>query len=92
MKIDHKESIEDFGNQFAIDSNIDDYWGSNEMLNVFRKCSFKKRNYIIFDQLNPSFSKYYKKLEVEELLKNSGFKKIKTYNRHNYSWFAIAEK
>ena len=32
MKIDHKESIEDFGNQFLVDSNIDDYWGSNEML------------------------------------------------------------
>ena len=62
------------------------------MLNVFRKCSFRKRNYIIFDQLNPSFSKYYKKIEVEELLKDSGFKKIKIYNRHNYSWFAIAEK
>lgn len=62
------------------------------MLNVFRKCSFSKRNYIIFDQLNPSFAKYYKKTEVEELLKESGFKNIKIYHRHNYSWFAIGEK
>ena len=32
MKIDHKESLEDFGNQFAIDKKIDNYWGSNELL------------------------------------------------------------
>ena len=32
MKIDHKESYEDFGDQFLVDSNVDDYWGSDEML------------------------------------------------------------
>ena len=32
MKIDHKESYKEFGDQFIIDSNIDDYWGSKEML------------------------------------------------------------
>tara|TARA_Y100000591_G_C21427397_1_gene495229 strand:+ start:113 stop:301 length:189 start_codon:yes stop_codon:yes gene_type:complete len=62
------------------------------MLNVFKKCSFKKRNYIIFDQLNPSYSKYFKKEEVLSLLKNTGFKKVSIYARHNYSWLAIAEK
>ena len=60
--------------------------------NVISKCSFEKRTYIIFDQLNPSYSKYYTKKEVTELLKNSGFKKIEIYNRYNYSWTAIAEK
>jgi len=60
--------------------------------NVISKCSFEKRTYIIFDQLNPSYSKYYTKNEVTELLKNSGFKKIEIYNRYNYSWTAIAEK
>jgi len=60
--------------------------------NVISKCSFEKRTYIIFDQLNPSYSKYYTKNEVSELLKNSGFKKIEIYNRYNYSWTAIAEK
>jgi hypothetical protein len=51
------------------------------MLKVFRKCSFEKRNYIIFDQLNPSFSKYFKKDELITLLKETGFKKIKI--KHN---------
>ena len=32
MKIDHKESYKEFGEQFMIDSNIDDYWGSKDML------------------------------------------------------------
>ena len=39
------------------------------MLKVFGKCSFEKRNYIIFDQLNPSFSKYFKKQELIIYLK-----------------------
>ena len=32
MKIDHKESYTDFGEQFVIDKNIDNYWGSKEMV------------------------------------------------------------
>ena len=60
--------------------------------NVFSKCSYKKREEIIFDQLNPSFAKYFKKEELEDLLKTSGFKKIEIHNRHNYSWTAVAEK
>ena len=62
------------------------------MLNVLKKCSFEKRKYIIFDQLNPSYSKYYLKDEVKSLLTSSGFKDIEIINRHGYSWTAIAEK
>lgn len=32
MKLDHKESFEDFGNQFTKDKNVDGYWGSIKML------------------------------------------------------------
>ena len=62
------------------------------LLNAFNKFSFEKRNYIIFDQLNPSFSKYYKKEELEKLLRDTGFKNFKIFNRLNYSWLAIANK
>ena len=62
------------------------------MLNVLKKCSFSNRKYIIFDQLNPSYSKYYTKKDVEDLLTKSGFAKFKIFNRHKYSWTAIAEK
>ena len=64
----------------------------NYMINVLKKCSFEKRKYIIFDQLNPSYSKYYTKQDVETLLTKSGFKKFEIFNRHQYSWTAIAEK
>ncbi len=60
--------------------------------NVIKKCSFQKRTYIIFDQLNPSYSKYYSKEEVSTLLKKSGFTKFKIFSRYGYSWTAIAEK
>ena len=62
------------------------------MLEVFGKCSFEKRNYIIFDQLNPSYSKYFTKSEVFSLLKNSGYKDINIKHRYKYSWLAIAKK
>ena len=64
----------------------------NYMINVLKKCSFEKRKYIIFDQLNPSYSKYYTKQDLETLLTKSGFKKFEIFNRHQYSWIAIAEK
>ena len=62
------------------------------MLKIFKKCSYKKRNLMIFDQLNPSFAKYFKKQEVEYLMEKSGFKKIQLVHRHKYSWTVIAEK
>lgn len=62
------------------------------MINVFSKFSYEKRNYVIFDQLNPSYAKYFKKEEIYDLLKNNRFKKIKLYHRHKYSWTAIAQK
>ena len=62
------------------------------IINVLKKCSFEKRKYIIFDQLNPSYSKYYTKSDVEKLLTNSGFINIQLHNRYKYSWTAIAEK
>ena len=62
------------------------------LLNAFNKFSFEKRNYIIFDQLNPSYSKYYKKEDLEKLLIETGFENFKIFNRLNYSWLAIATK
>ena len=56
----------------------------NYMINVISKCSFEKRKFIIFDQLNPSYSKYYSKNEVENLLKKSGFKKWNGQKKMQY--------
>lgn len=59
---------------------------------LFSKCGRTQKKYIVFDQLNPAYSKYYKKKEVIELLTAAGFSSIKMFHRHSYSWTAIAQK
>ena len=75
-------------------SEVDRVFNTNLVgtFNVLKKCSFQNRKYIIFDQLNPSYSKYYTRKDVETLLTKSGFNKFEIINRHQYSWTAIAEK
>lgn len=65
---------------------------SSYINNVFSKCGFKKRKYIIFDQLNPTFSKYYTKNECYDLFERHGFKKIKLKHYNNYSWVVVGQK
>jgi SAM-dependent methyltransferase len=60
--------------------------------NNFMKCNFKMRKYIIFDQLNPTYSKYYLKNEIESLVLSAGFKILSTTHRHGYSWTVISSK
>lgn len=64
----------------------------NYMLNVFAPCGMEKRKYVIFDQLNPAYSKYYTRQGVVDILTTAGFKDILTYHRHGYSWTAICRK
>jgi SAM-dependent methyltransferase len=61
-------------------------------LNVFSKFSFKHKFYVIFDQLNPKYSKYYKKNEAVDLFKNSGFEISEINHRDEYSWTVIGKK
>ena len=61
-------------------------------LEVFNKCGWKKRNDIIFDQLNPAYAKYYKKEEIKKELLDAGFINLKFYHRHGYSWTVLGEK
>ena len=51
MRIDHKDSYKDFGEQFVVDSNINDYWGSVEMLRDIVKpfCLSSIKNKIIME-------------------------------------------
>jgi SAM-dependent methyltransferase len=60
--------------------------------NNFMKCNLKMRKYIIFDQLNPTYSKYYSKNEIESLVMLAGFKILSTTHRHGYSWTLILAK
>jgi len=62
------------------------------MLSILEKMSPEKRRLIIYDQLNPSYTKYYTKFEAEKLLKDGKFVDIRTYHRHGYSWTVIGER
>ena len=65
---------------------------SDYIINVFTPCGPKERQYIVFDQLNPDYAKYYKKKQVMKLLEEAGFKNVTLKHRHAYSWTAVATK
>jgi len=62
------------------------------MLSVFEKMSPEKRRLIIYDQLNPSYAKYYTRQEAEKLFIDGKFKNVQTHHRHGYSWTVIGTK
>jgi len=62
------------------------------MLSILEKMPPEKRRLIIYDQLNPSYAKYYTKFEAEKLLKDGKFVEIRTHHRHGYSWTVIGTK
>jgi SAM-dependent methyltransferase len=53
---------------------------------VWWPMSPKKRRLVIYDQLNPTYLKYYKKHEALALLEKAGFRDIDIHHRHGYSW------
>jgi len=62
------------------------------LLSVLDKMPPDKRKLIIYDQLNPSYAKYYTCLEAEKLLSGGDFKNILVHHRHGYSWAVIGTK
>lgn len=62
------------------------------MNNVIGKMSPDKQRLVIYDQLNPTYSKYYTRAEAEQLLKHVGFESVMTHHRRGYSWTVIGTK
>lgn len=52
----------------------------------------KKRRLVIYDQLNPTYLKYYRKHEAISLLEKAGFQDIEIHHRHGYSWSVKGKK
>ncbi len=52
----------------------------------------QKRRWIIYDQLNPTYFKYYKRQEAIELLEAAGFRDVEIHHRHAYSWSVRGRK
>ena len=62
------------------------------LLSVFEKMSPAKRRLILYDQLNPSYAKYYSRSEAEKLLVDGGFVDVRIHHRHGYSWTVIGTR
>jgi SAM-dependent methyltransferase len=62
------------------------------LLNVLSKCTWQKRKYTIYDQLNPSYVRYYTRPELVALLERCGFEDVRVHDRRGYSWTAVAAK
>ena len=59
---------------------------------VFTPCGAAERKYIVFDQLNPAYAKYYTKKGIKSELENAGFVGVRLAHRHGYSWTAVGTK
>jgi len=61
-------------------------------ITMFNKFSFKHKSYVIFDQFNPSFYKYFSKRELEEALDESNFKIDSLVNTVGHQYTVICSK
>ncbi|MCG3772326.1 MAG: Ubiquinone biosynthesis O-methyltransferase [Nitrosomonadaceae bacterium] len=62
---------------------------SKYVTEVMGKVSPEARTITIYDQLNPTWVRYYSKSEVEKMMVDAGFTDVKTYHRHGYSWSVL---
>jgi SAM-dependent methyltransferase len=62
------------------------------VLNVYAKLGRDKRKLVIYDQLNPAYSRYYAEGEARALLEQGGFVNVRLHHRHGYSWTVIGER
>ncbi|KYK46030.1 hypothetical protein A1D31_34010 [Bradyrhizobium liaoningense] len=65
---------------------------SDYLTNVLMRFSPAERRLVILDQINPRWAKYYRREEAEALLRSAGFKDVRLYHRHGYSWTLCGTK
>lgn len=52
----------------------------------------KHRKIVVYDQLNPSYVKYYTRDDARALIEDAGFRDVKLHHRHGYSWTVMGTK
>jgi SAM-dependent methyltransferase len=62
------------------------------MREVMARFDRRKRFFLIFDQLNVGYARYYTGREARELLAEAGFRNVEAHHRHGMSWTVIGEK
>jgi SAM-dependent methyltransferase len=58
----------------------------------FLHLDFRSRKILMFDQLNPTWSHYYSRLELENLLTETGFTNLVITGVNRSSWSVVCEK
>jgi ubiquinone/menaquinone biosynthesis C-methylase UbiE len=61
-------------------------------VSMFNKFSFKHKSYVIFDQFNPSYYKYFSKKELTETLEKTGFKVESLVNTVGHQYTVVCSK
>jgi SAM-dependent methyltransferase len=62
------------------------------MREVMARYDRQKRYFLIFDQLNVGYARYYTQQEARDLLLEAGFRRVEVHHRHGMSHTAIGEK
>lgn len=62
------------------------------MREVMARFDAKSRYFLIFDQLNCGYAKYYTGDEARALMERGGFEDVRTHHRHGMSWTVIGRK
>lgn len=65
---------------------------SDYMKRVLGRFDLETLRLTIYDQLNPKIAFYWTRDEVEQLMRDAGFKDIELNHRHGYSWTAVGTK
>jgi hypothetical protein len=47
------------------------------------------RRLVIIDQINPQWAKYYRRGEIETMVRGAGFVDVRAHHRHSYSWTVV---
>lgn len=58
----------------------------------YNKLDFENKVLTTYDQLNPAYAKYYTREEALDVVKRAGFKDVKIWSRHSYSWIVSGTK
>jgi SAM-dependent methyltransferase len=62
------------------------------MRNTLARVSRDKRKLTIYDQLNPTYARYYREDELRALLEGAGFEEVRLHHRRGYSWSAVGTR
>jgi SAM-dependent methyltransferase len=62
------------------------------MQEVYLRFDPPVRRLVILDQINPQWARYYRRAEIEALVRAAGFGDVRAHHRHGYSWTVVGRK